>query len=268
MGHLRVGPQYRPPNPHGAQVIQRGPHGARLASDPVLDREGRPSGSGFQFWIEDQSPFLDKDLIYLPPQYVVGVYGMDGLGACPPGQPRFPGVAARQGPNPEADLLAELKRGVSAACNGRIPAANAAIKGARYFLSQVTDPARRAVWVNHIGATEGYIKRASVSVDTGARRRQAEAAEARRAAAIREYNQSKAEAQRQRDRLEISEAQFAQLLKDARNKALSAGAAVGAAAADVAAAPGRWLEDNWWKLALGAGGVMFFYGAGSGLFGR
>lgn len=77
-GFLRVGPQRYPPRRRGAQVIMRGPHGMRLAADPVVTREGKVRGSGFRFWSEMQ--FIPKNETWSPKQMVVGVLGLSGLG--------------------------------------------------------------------------------------------------------------------------------------------------------------------------------------------
>lgn len=77
-GFLRVGPQRYPPRRRGAQVIMRGPHGMRLAADPVVTREGNVRGSGFRFWSEQR--FIPKNESWSPKQAVVGVLGLSGLG--------------------------------------------------------------------------------------------------------------------------------------------------------------------------------------------
>jgi hypothetical protein len=66
-GHLRVGPQYIAPNPNGALVIQRGPHGASLAKRPPY-----VPGQGFQWWGEQ----VVGTAPWLPRQKVVGVMGL------------------------------------------------------------------------------------------------------------------------------------------------------------------------------------------------
>lgn len=83
-GFLQVGPHYFPPRPEGAQVIMRGPHGQRLAADPVHTRAGRVRGSGFRFWSEQLN--VRPDLKWNPQQVVTGVMGMGDLPAgwaCP-----------------------------------------------------------------------------------------------------------------------------------------------------------------------------------------
>jgi hypothetical protein len=83
-GFLKVGPHYFPPRPEGAQVIMRGPHGQRLAADPVHTRAGRVRGSGFRFWSEQLN--VRPDMKWNPQQVVTGVMGLGTLPAgwsCP-----------------------------------------------------------------------------------------------------------------------------------------------------------------------------------------
>jgi hypothetical protein len=71
---MRIGPQYYPPRRFGVQVIQRGPHGARFATDPAQP------GGGFKWWSEQ---LLDRNADahwWQPQQQVVGVLGLGGLG--------------------------------------------------------------------------------------------------------------------------------------------------------------------------------------------
>jgi hypothetical protein len=77
-GFLQIGPHYFPKRRDGAQIIMRGPHGQRLAADPVRTREGRVRGSGFRFWSEQLN--IPADVKWNPQQVVTGVMGMGGLG--------------------------------------------------------------------------------------------------------------------------------------------------------------------------------------------
>lgn len=74
--YMQVGPAVRFVGPNAAQVIMRGPHGMRLAADPVKTREGRVRGSGFRFWAEQELPFLEKHQSWNPGQRVVGLMGL------------------------------------------------------------------------------------------------------------------------------------------------------------------------------------------------
>ena len=264
-GHMRVGPQYRPPNPRGAQVIQRGPHGARLAPDPVVSRQGRRSGSGFQAWIEN-SPFLDENLVYLPPQYVVGVYGMEGLGAgtdnpyaymtrvagviesrgvslstvCELGNTNSPllqRVAAGAYPT-EADLdgaIAEagvLARQVKGSSNFSL-SVQAMLCLARERTGQIGGGAAssriRAISATH----EILMSRLDIKRDDGSGRLAPGTVDPEGRLINRDPNfwgEFRSELQRLKIRT-----------------------------------PGEWLGDNWWKIALGAGALVFFYGAGRGV---
>jgi len=71
---MRVGPQVYPERPNAVQVIMRGPHGKRLAADPVRTREGRARGSGFRTWIEQLNVPANES--WNPPQKVVGLLGI------------------------------------------------------------------------------------------------------------------------------------------------------------------------------------------------
>lgn len=79
-GFLQVGPHYFPPRRSGAQIIMRGPHGQRLAADPVYLRgSNQPRGSGFRFWSEELN--IPADMKWNPQQVVTGVMGLGSLGA-------------------------------------------------------------------------------------------------------------------------------------------------------------------------------------------
>jgi hypothetical protein len=83
-GFLQIGPHYYPKRRGGVQVIMRGPHGQRLAADPVINREGRARGSGFRWWHEELN--VPADVKWNPQQVVTGVMGMGALPAgwsCP-----------------------------------------------------------------------------------------------------------------------------------------------------------------------------------------
>jgi hypothetical protein len=85
-GHLQIGPHYYPDRrTNGVQVIMRGPHGQRLAADPVYIRaHNQPRGSGFRWWVEDLN--VPPDLAWNPQQVVTGVMGLGDLPAgwsCP-----------------------------------------------------------------------------------------------------------------------------------------------------------------------------------------
>lgn len=79
-GFLQIGPHYFPKRRDGVQIIMRGPHGQRLAADPVISRSGRARGSGFRFWHEELN--IPADVKWNPQQVVTGVMG---LGALPAG---------------------------------------------------------------------------------------------------------------------------------------------------------------------------------------
>jgi hypothetical protein len=84
-GFLQIGPHYFPDRPDGAQIIMRGPHGQRLAADPVFLRShDQPRGSGFRFWHEELN--VKPDVKWNPQQVVTGVMGLGDLPAgweCP-----------------------------------------------------------------------------------------------------------------------------------------------------------------------------------------
>jgi hypothetical protein len=85
-GHLQIGPHYYPDRrTNGVQIIMRGPHGQRLAADPVYIRaHDQPRGSGFRWWHEELN--VPPDLAWNPQQVVTGVMGLGDLPAgwsCP-----------------------------------------------------------------------------------------------------------------------------------------------------------------------------------------
>jgi hypothetical protein len=73
-GFMRLGPQTFPARPNAVQVIERGPHGKRMAADPVATRLRKPRGSGFRFWVEQLNVPADES--WNPPQRVVGLMGL------------------------------------------------------------------------------------------------------------------------------------------------------------------------------------------------
>jgi hypothetical protein len=79
-GFLQVGPHYFPDRrANGVQIIMRGPHGQRLAANPVYLREhDQPRGSGFRFWTEELN--IPPDVEWNPQQVVTGVMGLGSLG--------------------------------------------------------------------------------------------------------------------------------------------------------------------------------------------
>lgn len=78
---MRVGPQVYPERPNAVQVVMRGPHGKRLAADPVRTREGAVRGSGFRTWIEQLNVPANES--WNPPQKVVGLLGLGGSSEAP-----------------------------------------------------------------------------------------------------------------------------------------------------------------------------------------
>jgi hypothetical protein len=73
---MQVGPQVYPERANAVQVIMRGPHGQRMAADPVRTREGQARGSGFRTWVEQLN--VPADQAWNPPQRVVGLLGLGG----------------------------------------------------------------------------------------------------------------------------------------------------------------------------------------------
>jgi hypothetical protein len=74
--HLRVGPQFVPRASRAAMVIQRGPHGQRLA--PAEPSRGGPEGE-LRWWRET----LYQPGDWVPQQKVVGVMGMGAMSGRP-----------------------------------------------------------------------------------------------------------------------------------------------------------------------------------------
>jgi hypothetical protein len=59
------------------QIIMRGPHGQRLAADPVYIRaHDQPRGSGFRWWAEELN--VPADVKWNPQQVVTGLMGLGG----------------------------------------------------------------------------------------------------------------------------------------------------------------------------------------------
>jgi hypothetical protein len=82
-GFIRLGPQVYPERTNAVQIIERGPHGQRLAADPVKVRE-HERGSGFRFWVEELNVPANRS--WNPRQRVTGLLGLGDLPAdwaCP-----------------------------------------------------------------------------------------------------------------------------------------------------------------------------------------
>jgi len=82
-GFMRLGPQVYPERTNAVQIIERGPHGQRLAADPVKVRE-HERGSGFRFWVEELNVPANES--WNPRQRVTGLLGLGDLPsnwACP-----------------------------------------------------------------------------------------------------------------------------------------------------------------------------------------
>ena len=78
-GFMALGPQVQPDRVNAVQIIERGPHGRRLAADPVAERRGRPRGSGFRFWVEEMG--IPANESWNPPQRVIGLMGLGSTGS-------------------------------------------------------------------------------------------------------------------------------------------------------------------------------------------
>lgn len=70
---LQVGPQVYPDRPPAVQVIMRGPHGMRIAQDPVVTK----SAPGFKFWVDDMN--FSPGEKWIPAQKVMGLMGAGDL---------------------------------------------------------------------------------------------------------------------------------------------------------------------------------------------
>lgn len=80
-GFVRLGRQVYPERPNAVQIIERGPHGQRLAADPVKVRERMRPGSGFRFWTELMN--VPADETWRPKQRVTGLLGLPSGWTCP-----------------------------------------------------------------------------------------------------------------------------------------------------------------------------------------
>jgi len=256
---VTLGPQYYTTDrPNAVQVIQRGPHGMRFAADPVRTREGKIRGSGFRFWNEQQ--VMRPDEKWYPREKVVGLMGLgqeppdiERLARCPSSAPVPPSLVEPSDPrSPAASLRRQLVESMQAACHGRQDAAQAALRGAQYFMVQLP-VSERGVWQQEAMKAQSYIKSlASVAPELKARQEEKEIDYAR---AMQEYNVKYAGSRMEQERRYIEEAK-----EEARKKAET-----GCYSWDVGCQVGEFAKKHWWKFALGAGALLFFYGAGKGV---
>jgi len=156
---------------------------------------------------------------------IQSVYG------CPSGSIPLPVFPQENAPGSRA-VRSELVNAVGAACRGRLSGAQQAINGAKYFLKQVP-AAYQGFWSAEIAKASAYV---SLS---------ARGAEARR-----------------RDQ-EDRESSYGKALVDyAKNYREPCGVT------DVSChleRLGEWARANWWKAALGVGGVVAIYGLSTGV---
>lgn len=155
-GFVRLGPQVYPERPNAAQIIERGPHGQRLAADPVAVRLREPKGSGFKFWIEEMNVAADQS--WNPRQRVVGLLGLGAptIGECqagtenmPPIRPVPPGSSWEVGA-----FRTQLIEAMRAACRGRVGAADRMLADAIAKLSSV---ATRPAWAPELAKARAYV---------------------------------------------------------------------------------------------------------------
>jgi len=133
--YMQVGPAARFVGPNAAQVIMRGPHGMRLAADPVKTREGRVRGSGFRFWAEQELPFLEKHQSWNPGARVVGLMGLSGLGLIKgPGYRYTDSNDWKKKTNEAIGLLARLTYEPN---SGRVPISSAVLSGLNVQISAI-----------------------------------------------------------------------------------------------------------------------------------
>lgn len=258
-----VGPHYYTVDrPNAVQIIQRGPHGMRIAADPVRTREGKIRGSGFRFWNEQQ--VMRPDEKWYPREKVVGLMGLGWdwpwstpaspditpLASCVAGAPAPPSfVMPSSSYSPAASLRQQLVEATQAACHGRQEAAQSALRGAQYFLNQLSE-SDRGVWIQETQKAQAYVQ--AVKPKAEVYRAQQEQREKDFGVSAQAWNEAYAESERRRTAADIEKAKRV---------------AAGEECYSVLGVPdiGCLAKKHWWKVVLVAGGVLFFYGAGQGV---
>jgi hypothetical protein len=187
---MHIGPQGYPDRRYTAtQVIQRGPHGQRIAADPVRTRASSARGSGFRFWAEQIGiPANDK---WNPPQQVVELFG---LGAAPELQPksglraalseyfggsgykcsdpRKPALGGRPPSGAGRALWQNLNDAMNAACRGRVSEGRQILEGAWAQFGPQLSASDRSKFSGLVGKARTYIQAAQAGADV--RRQQSE----------------------------------------------------------------------------------------------
>lgn len=226
-GFLQIGPHYFPKRRDGAQIIMRGPHGQRLAADPVRTREGRTRGSGFRFWHEELN--IPANVKWNPQQVVTGVMGMGDL----PGGWECPYTRSQMG--------GEISRLESAIKAANDPASLEAVRAQKerllechMQLGQNTAYAGHRARIINVGnlilLKKKRIAPGIVNPNTGAFVPQTQEEYCRRnPSACRDVN--------------ASCPPYLGPICDA----------------------GDWIKKNWWKAAIGVGAVVVLTGAAKGL---
>lgn len=223
-GFLQVGPHYFPKKPQGAQVIMRGPHGQRLAADPVYIREhNQPRGSGFRFWHEELN--IAPNVKWNPQQVVTGVMGMGDLPvgwACP--------YTRSQMGEEIAKVEAAVKSATTPAQLELVRAQNEKLRECHMQLGQNNTFKSHLHRINEVGAAIARRKglvHPSVVTPGG-----------------KFIPQTQEEYCRQNPSACFPESRCAPY--------------------DVVCLSEEWIKKNWWKVALGVGGAIAIYGFAGG----
>ncbi len=274
-GFLQVGPHYYPDRrANGVQIIMRGPHGQRLAADPVyLRRHNQPRGSGFRFWVEELN--VPANVEWNPQQVVTGFMGM-GLGARPLGGylARTQKVIVQNGATPAAVCALDNTNSAlfQKIANDAFPDEADLDNGTGELRAVVDRISGEGALAQSAQAMACLIRwQAGVFGGSQARRRIADVNALHvllvaRRGSVREdgapmINPTAYDPKTGRVR-PFTQAEYC------RQNPQACFPETQCEWYDVACLGGEWWDRNWWKIALGVGGVVALYsfgrGAGSG----
>jgi len=208
----------------------RGPHGQRLAADTVHTRAGKERGSGFRWWSEQLN--IPADVKWNPQQVVTGVMGLGSLGGTSASDSEKKSFTQSA-----KSLLRQANACAQSACPEVLARASAMRRSIRAYDKWETS------WWNPsslIGDGPGYDDWQVVDGNLQA----AEVAASRRS-------------------------QGREVPKGAQhgfiNPADAAGGTFRREVATNANEMAEWVKANWWKIALGVGGVVVLTGAAKGV---
>ncbi len=191
-GFMRLGTQVYPARPNAAQIIERGPHGARLGADPIANRLKNPRGSGFRFWVEQMN--IPANESWNPPQRVVGLLGLGAspdvnkLLVCSKGAPPKPDFGPPPPPanGPARSMWKNLHDVAGAACRGRVGSAKEILESAWQQFGPRMNSSWQAKLAPQVQKARGYIKLAAQGA--GARLKETESREAGFSSRMKAWN--------------------------------------------------------------------------------